>query len=149
MKQLICFLAILSLAGIGSAEKASKQYEVGKVTPYHFTTTTTTASCSQSGIASTSCTTSDEDEDHVLYRITLADGTTHGMSPLGFGYKDVLKGLTKETAVQYRINHKYGVDYILILDARGKEDKYTFAFHDGLHEKAPKPVVGPAPVPGQ
>jgi hypothetical protein len=146
MKSFYCILLVGALAVPALASKTPKQYEVGTVHPVPYTTTTTTTTCRQ-GLASVSCDSGDVDSAHVLYQITLADGSTHGLGVHALFTPDPLKGIHADTQVKYRLWHHAGVDYVCVLDSNGKEGRYAFAYHDGPNKPQPeKAAYGPAPV---
>lgn len=128
MKRLLGVWFVLLLAASPALARKHHQYQVGTVTPYHYTTTTTTVDCSP-GANSVDCDSYNTDHDHALYAFTFADGYTALVEHV-LWTKDPLKHLQKPTRVKYRLETKHGwgvkVYYIQVLDSRGKEGSYSF-----------------------
>lgn len=134
------FIAVLLLSSTAFAV----DYSVGRVKPLRYSVPSVTVACGGTGF-STTCSGYDSSKPGAIYRMTFADGTSRLIEHVPFT-RDPLKSVNDETPVQYRIWHHTGVDYVHILDSKGKEGAYMFSTRDD-DPKRPAKVYGPAPVP--
>jgi hypothetical protein len=132
------------------ASAASGQtYQVGTANAHRYDTTTTTTACN-AGRWSASCDTAGTTNTHALYYLTFAEGFTRELDHVSFK-PDPLKGIEGPTPVKYRLQKKYGIQYVHILAANGKEGIYFFSSSDDAPEKIAKQAAkdakdAPAPV---